>query len=501
LISEVPNKTSISNVFEYHNTPKSSKLDVDYFVEITSESKWFSRDCEADLDLYYNKQKIGNVFELLQQGPIKCPPIKSITNDCLEVCSTGTQTYFTKTIFVHSISWKLGQTFNFRDVMLHLELKSTSFASPGIATLDKSIESTRWSFLGEDKITNIYSVIKKLLHIIYFDSLCTSSNQLSSHEFVNGIDGFLWDGSLEGNSKDIISLLRPYCSEKEWQAMTLWTILGIRTIFPEIRGKILYGQLRYLEDIRELNYNEANYGFNLSNGDTLDLYRTFCMEKIVKFDENDSDKAVLMEEMQFMAKNLMLITRNDDETATENLCAAISQKIQKEVSNQIQRKSRATENIPKLSNLLCGYESSLSIIHDKFGEFGVEIWCPAFALSVIKVVLPTLDVMKPKIGSKQSEKQKELIEEFIPLYMKIKNMFQYVRGSKCQSTKSKFYSNFEPCISTLLDLIKEKGKHQIILAVNEQKQSSATSPVPDTSSYESKLIWMFWMILNGLKTL
>ena len=174
-----------------------------------------------------------------------------------------------------------------------------------------------------------------------------------------------------------------------------------------------------------------------------------------------------------IAKNLMLMTRNDNERATGNLCAAISQKIQKEVSNQIQRKSRTTENIPKLSNLLCGYESSLSIIHDKFGEFGVEIWCPAFALSVIKVVLPTLDGMKPKIGSKQSEKQKELIEEFIPIYMKIKNMFQYARGSSCQSTKSKFYRNFQPCISTLLDLIKEKGKHRIILTVNFFKHTVA----------------------------
>ena len=78
LISEVPKENSVSNIFEYLTTPKSSKLDVDYFVEITSESKCFSRDCEANLDLYYNKQKIGNVFELLQQGPIKCPTIKSI---------------------------------------------------------------------------------------------------------------------------------------------------------------------------------------------------------------------------------------------------------------------------------------------------------------------------------------------------------------------------------------------------------------------------------------
>ena len=64
----------------------------------------------------------------------------------------------------------------------------------------------------------------------------------------NNNEVFKWDGSLDDDMKNILTILRPFCSTSQWKAMISWTLLGMRLLVPTFSDKILNKEIKiYLQ--------------------------------------------------------------------------------------------------------------------------------------------------------------------------------------------------------------------------------------------------------------
>ena len=477
IISEIPEGYDVPEPFDYNNISDISKSDdVEHFVEISCDN---DSGCKTNLELVYNNQIIGTISSMLQKDHLNCPPIKSITKDAIEIRSTtneqqSTSTSFEeedprqRTVLINSIPWKLGRILNVGDIKLHLELRS------------KFISSSKGQ-----KIELI--VIRKLLHVLYFHELNSVSNNLSSREFVDGCDGSLWNGYLGADASNILSILRPYCSSKEWHAMVLWTLLGIRTFFPEIKSKILNFHLKYVVELNKFNYLDGIYGFNVAsiNDFVVENYRQFCVRKITKCQVSDFQNKRCIEEIKFLIKNLILLNGNDMKEDRTNMITQIGENVREEMLEFTRSDSDLIQCLNRWENWIIGYESTLQAIQDKFGDFAAQTWCPILSLIVIKEALSGTGRILNILQSKETSNKKEQPERIIEVYMQIKSLFKYKEGCNCEAAKKEFFQSFQSCLSQLLHLMGEKARSHIFTAVNQQKQCFIKKAADKTAVYQN----------------
>ena len=454
----------------------SEDIRVEHFVEIGCKDKLVGK---TKVDLFYNNKMIGNLSSLVENGPFRCPNIMSITNDIIEMKpSDGTEIPLNSQIQVSSIPWKHGLDKQLRDINLHLELRSKAVSGKPTNRIE-------------------IALIKKLLHVLYFYELSQITSKFSSCEIIDGVDCSSWNGSLRSNVNFILTILRPYCSSKEWNAITIWTILGVRTFFPKIKSKIINGHLKYLMKSDEFDYsnNLFRYGITSNNDYVIENYEIFCCESIANCHEFDLQEVVFMQELQYTSQNLFILDCCNVSGVTRVLIPLIREQVRKSVPVLIKEYPETSKPLELCKYILEEYKSRLELIHDKFGEFAEEIWCPILALNVIEESLPkaakivdgnieTMDLKDDWVMAKNADSLKEDLTSYISIYRDIKNFFKYRKCSKCPEIESMFIKHFENCLSKLLALMKEKGKIQIISAVHEQKVNVGINRNIEIKSYQ-----------------
>ena len=438
--------------FKYNYIPQTSTLDVEYFVEISSISRR-----KKHLELFYNHNKIGNVCSMLQTGPIKCPSVDSITKDTIEIHYTDEDVCKIEKIHVNSIPWESGGNLSLLNVPLQLELRS-EIKSPSKEPISAA------------------DVVRKLLHVFYFESINAAATTSSKSN---------WNGCLGRDAKNILSMLRPCCSSNQWKAMVMWTLLGIRLLIPDISHKILYDHVKIMDEMKELNYSEEVYGFSLASNAPFAVqnYKKTCVEEIAKYHELDEHKTDDTEEMQCKIDNLLSMHHYDSNMTLcikdirTHLNPHVCKQIKEKIAETIKIESNPVQNIQSCLKLLESYESSLQNIQLKFVNFAVEVWCPVLALNIIDNILSRIVVLLNHIQSNESTNTKEIIENTIAVYLKIKSLFRYGQDSEFKKTKSTFFQIFEDWRSPWLDHIEKKGKEQISTAVHGLQRSGNDSPV------------------------
>jgi len=454
----------------------SDDIRVEHFVEIGCKDKL---DGKTKVNLYYNNKMIGDLSSLVENEPFKCPNIMSITNDTIEIKpSDDTDIPLNSQIKVSSIPWKHGLDKQLRDINLHLELRSKAISeSP-----EKRIE---------------IALIKKLLHVFYFYELSQITSKFSSCEIIDGVDCSSWNGSLRSNVNCILTILRPYCSSKEWNAMTLWTILGVRTFFPKVKSKILNGHLKYLMKSDEFDYSKNLFRYDISSNNdfVIENYEKFCCEIIASCHELDFQELVYTQELQYASQNLFILDCCNVGRVTRVLIPLIREQVRKSVPIMIEEQPSPSKPLELCKYVLEEYKLRIELIHDKFGKFAEEIWCPVLALNVIEESLPkagkivdgnidTMDLADDWVMLKNKDSFQEDLASYISVYRDIKNFFKFRKCSSCPEIETMFIKLFENCLSKLLALMKEKGKIQIISAVNEQKVNVGINQTIEIKCYQ-----------------
>merc|ERR1712226_583440 len=132
--NEEENTETVNNFGNGHPS-ESSPLNIQYFVEISCAKKVGRK---KPLTFYYNNQKLGKFSDLIQEGSLKCPHVKSITRDVIQIeCGEGDDCY-TENINVGSISWRSGKNISLLNgkIPLHLGLRSKAQPVPSLDSLD-----------------------------------------------------------------------------------------------------------------------------------------------------------------------------------------------------------------------------------------------------------------------------------------------------------------------------------------------------------------------------
>ena len=439
--------------FDYDPVIKKSKHYVQHFIEIYSEQNVGRK---KPLELFYNNINIGNICSMLQNGSrIKCPQVVSITKDVIEIQNTDEEPCNNKIVKIDSISWESGKKFSLLNVPLRLELRAEI-----ISSTNKQIDTI--------------IAARKLLHLLYFVE--ASAAKFSENKLLS------WDGSLRSNSKNILTMLRPCCSHNQWRAMSSWTILGIRMLFPDIVDqRIVHDHLKtILDEIGDSKYPEETYGFKFASNSrfSIEEYKKACVKNICRYQNVDSREVDEAEVLTYVIDSLQLMHHYDNTEIKALLHTQLSNCVKEKIAQNIQATElHPVENIQNLLYLVNSYDKKLQDIQLRYGNFAVEVWCPVLAFNIIDKMLPRTTEFLGSIQSIGDSDTKEVMENTIEIYLKVKSLFRFGQTSEFHEAENTFFKVFEPWLLPWLNHIEKKAKVQIATAVNEHIQKSFnTSP-------------------------
>ena len=436
--------------FDAYDSTSELLLDIAYFIEISSEKK---KRRTKSLELYYNNQKVGSIGDQLHECSIKCPPIKSVTNDIIKIRYMEDEIkHASKDVPIKSISWKSGLDIELQNTKLRFEFRATSKppASPD----------------GETSV-----IAKTLLRIIYFDEL---SSAHTNGELSN------WNGLQGREAKNTFSILSPYFTQTEWKSIKARIVLGMKLLFPELTGKVVYQSLDDYQKIgmeaKDENRFKQVMGFNWNSGnDLLGFFKNLFIQTICRYHANGTQEKKDTEEFNYIIDSLQLIYQYDNSQIKEDLMRSFTYEIQEKIRKSLNHEPNVLKYLQDLISLINSYDQDLQDVNSQYGNFAIEVWCPVLASSVIKNMLPRIKECLTRIKSMEHHDNKVKTENTLQIYLKLKSLIRFGQPSDFEEVEQSFFKLFEPWLPHWLDDIETEAKTRISKAVAEHIVDQSSS--------------------------
>ena len=321
-------------------------------------------------------------------------------------------------------------------------------------------------------------VVKCLVFLLFH-------NQLSKKE-CNEISW--WNGRLGGNLISIVSVIYPFFTGKEWEAIESWAILKLSPFFEGLNLRLINQALRYIQN----ENNDKKFGEIFKSNEKEDMVEPIasnCLHKLSTFnyleieeqDSTASKKGALMKAMidqtRGIVRNLVVIYEDSCKELIDKLTSSIVASLDKEYLAW--KENVVDVPFSELLQNFSNFEKNLGKIAYYFGFFGRAVWCAILTTGFFQIILPMIKERMADINRRRSTEIQQEHTNLLYTFQRLKCVLAYCTQDQ-EVWSKEIHLLFGPYLTAWSQLIIVKAETQITRVLKLEKDKFANKDKPDS---------------------
>ena len=332
----------------------------------------------------------------------------------------------------------------------------------------------------DDESVAFVEVVKCLVFLLFH-------KQLSKKE---KLEILWWNGRLGGNLISVVSVIYPFFTGIEWEAIESWALLKLAHFFESLNLSLVNRALKCITN-KEENQRVNNIINPNEKEDIIKSIASMCLHRLSVFDfDEEEEKMTSYDDSKKLSSQRLIIDQarwavKNLTTIYEYSCSELLEQFGGYLSFYVVRKyadlKDSYQHAPfsKIILSFSSFEKYLCQLSYQFGFFGRAIWCSILATKFFEMFLPLIRNKMDTLSQTQSDDIQEVHTNLLLTFKQLKSILPHCTHDKEKWSKM-LHTLFEPYLIPWSRLVVLKAEKQIDEVIRLEKDKFASKDVPDT---------------------
>ena len=339
----------------------------------------------------------------------------------------------------------------------------------------------------DDGSVPFVEVVKCLVFLLFHKQLSKKENQ----------EMLWWNGRLGGNLISVVSVIYPFFTGIEWEAIESWALLKLAHFFESLNLSLVNRALKCIKN-KEENQKVNGIINPIEKEDIIKSIASMCLHRLSVFDFDEeeekmtsyddskklSSQRLAIDQARWAVKNLTMIYKDSCSELLEQFGGYLSFYLVRKYADL----KDSYQHVPfsKIILSFSSFEKYLCQLSYQFGFFGRAIWCSILSAKFFEMFLPLVKNRMDTLNQTQAEDIQEVHTNLLLTFKQLKSILPYCAHDKEKLSKM-LHTLFEPYLIPWSRLVVLKAEKQIDEVIRLEKDKFANKDVPDSTDIKKNM--------------